>query len=71
MDLTRILKLLSNFNHFWLIILNRNLWEVIDDFSEENKKKFLSFCTGSDRVPVGGLSSLKFHISKNGPDSDK
>lgn len=31
---------------------------------------FLS-CTGSDRVPVGGLSRLKLMIARNGPDSDR
>ncbi|XP_046684571.1 ubiquitin-protein ligase E3A-like [Homalodisca vitripennis] len=30
-----------------------------------------SFATGSDRVPVGGLSKLKLIIARNGPDSDR
>jgi ubiquitin-protein ligase E3 A len=29
------------------------------------------FVTGSDRSPVGGLSTLMIVISKNGPDSDR
>jgi ubiquitin-protein ligase E3 A len=37
----------------------------------EEKKKFLSFCTGSDRAPVGGLRNMKFIISRNGSDSDR
>jgi len=41
------------------------------EFSEEDKKKFLFFCTGSDRVPILGLKSLKFHISRMGPDSEQ
>lgn len=35
------------------------------------KKKLLAFVTGSDRVPVGGLSKMKMVIVKNGPDSDR
>lgn len=37
----------------------------------DNKRKLLQFATGSDRVPVGGLSRLKMIIAKNGPDSDR
>lgn len=39
--------------------------------TEEDKKKLLQFTTGTDRVPVGGLSKLKMIIAKNGPDSDR
>lgn len=49
----------------------RNFWEVVHDMSDDNKKRLLQFTTGSDRVPVGGLSKLKFIIARNGPDSDK
>ena len=33
-------------------------------------KKFLRFCTGADRAPIGGLKNLepKFKIQRNGPD---
>ncbi len=41
------------------------------EFSEDQKKKVLFFGTGSDRVPIKGLKSLKFVISRNGPDSEK
>ena len=41
------------------------------EFSEEEKKKFLFFCTGSDRVPIQGLRSLKFVISRNGGVDEK
>jgi len=34
--------------------------------SLEDKKKLLQFVTGSDRVPLAGMSSLKFTIQKNG-----
>ncbi len=33
-------------------------------------KSFLFFATGSDRTPVGGLSSLKFIIERHTSDSD-
>lgn len=49
----------------------RNFWELVHDFSDEQKRKLLQFTTGSDRVPVGGLSKLKLIIARNGPDSDR
>jgi ubiquitin-protein ligase E3 A len=57
----------------WIVLLfvNRNFWEVFYEFSDEEKKQLLAFVTGSDRVPVGGLSKLKLIIVKNGPDSDR
>jgi len=36
------------------------------DMSNEDKKKFLQFVTGSDRVPVGGLQTLGIKIQKDG-----
>lgn len=39
------------------------------DFSEEQLKKFLFFCTGSDRIPITGLQD--FIIMKHGDDSDR
>jgi ubiquitin-protein ligase E3 A len=47
-----------------------DLWEILLSFEEANKKKFLSFVTGSDRAPVAGLKSLELVIKRNGPDSD-
>jgi hypothetical protein len=38
---------------------------------DQTKKKLLSFTTGSDKVPVGGLAKLPFIIAKNGGDSDR
>lgn len=37
----------------------------------EQKRQLLMFTTGSDRIPVGGLSKLKLVIAKNGPDSTR
>ncbi|OLY83599.1 Ubiquitin-protein ligase E3A [Smittium mucronatum] len=44
-------------------------WSVVKSFPTELKKKLLFFTTGSDRVPIGGLSKMKFVIVKNGTDS--
>ena len=49
----------------------RNFWEIVHGFTEEQKKRLLFFTTGSDRVPIGGLSKLQFVIAKNGGDSDR
>jgi len=48
----------------------KNFWSVVHEMSVEDKKKLLFFATGSDRVPIKGLGSLNFTISKAGPDSD-
>jgi len=46
-------------------------WKVVHSLTHEDKKKFLAFCTGSDRAPVGGLKNMRFIVSRNGPDSDR
>ncbi|XP_072171197.1 ubiquitin-protein ligase E3A-like [Diadema setosum] len=46
-------------------------WEIVHNMDDDQKKKLLMFTTGSDRVPVGGLSKLRLIIAKNGPDSDR
>ena len=43
-------------------------WEILLDFKEEEKKKFLSFVTGCDRAPIDGLGSLSITISNGGSD---
>lgn len=74
MDSLKLIMLLCKI--FLLVIniqqaLNRNFWEVFYEFSDKEKKQFLAFVTGSDRVPVGGLSKLQLIIVKNGPDSNR
>ena len=49
----------------------RLLWQVLHSFNLEQKKKFLFFCTGSDRAPIKGLGSMVFVVSRNGPDSER
>merc|ERR1711964_255181 len=43
-------------------------WRVVHALSEGDKRLFLKFTTGSDRVPVGGLKELHFVLGKNGDD---
>ena len=54
-----------------LYLFFRNFWEIVREFSESQRKRLLAFITGSDRIPLGGLSKLKLIIVKNGPDSDR
>lgn len=49
----------------------QNFWNVLMSFTDEQKRKFLRFTTGSDRAPIGGLARLKLIISRNGPDTDR
>jgi ubiquitin-protein ligase E3 A len=49
----------------------RWFWQIVLAMNEEEKKKLLSFVTGSDRAPIEGLRSLPFRIQRNGPDSDR
>lgn len=51
--------------------MDRDFWETINSFGEEQKRLFLQFTTGTDRAPVGGLGKLKMIITKNGSDSDR
>nr|XP_055062420.1 probable E3 ubiquitin-protein ligase HERC4 [Misgurnus anguillicaudatus] len=51
--------------------LIKNFWTVFFELSEEDKRKFLVFMYGTDRVPAGGLSKLTLKIVLlNVPDSD-
>ncbi|CAH2105537.1 unnamed protein product [Euphydryas editha] len=40
----------------------RWFWEVFHELSIEDKKKFLLFLTGSDRVPIQGMRDIKIKI---------
>lgn len=44
----------------------KDFWSIVKSFSEEDKKKFLQFSTGSDRAPIKGLGSMEFIIMKHG-----
>lgn len=47
------------------------LWRVLHSLPLEQKRAFLSFTTGSDRAPVGGLGKLPLCVQRAGPDSDR
>uniref|UniRef100_A0A8C5LRP9 Ubiquitin-protein ligase E3A n=1 Tax=Leptobrachium leishanense TaxID=445787 RepID=A0A8C5LRP9_9ANUR len=49
----------------------RDFWDIVYSFTDEQKRLFLQFTTGTDRAPVGGLGKLKMIIAKNGPDTDR
>lgn len=49
----------------------KDFWAIVYDMKIELQRKLLEFSTGSDRVPVGGLSNLKLVIARHGPDSDR
>ncbi|XP_067850556.1 probable E3 ubiquitin-protein ligase HERC3 [Heptranchias perlo] len=40
----------------------RNFWKIFQKLSEEKKKRFLAFLTGSDRIPAGGIGSYRITI---------
>ena len=48
------------------------LWQIIlEEWSDDNRRKWLAFSTGSDRAPVAGLKSLKFYIIQDGEDDER
>jgi ubiquitin-protein ligase E3 A len=46
-------------------------WDVIMGFSLEQKRHFLTFVTGSDRAPMGGLGKLRMLIQRSGGDTER
>ncbi|KAK8405253.1 hypothetical protein O3P69_001669 [Scylla paramamosain] len=47
----------------------RTFWEVFHKLSLEQKKLFLKFLTGTDRVPILGMKALKLMIQSTADDS--
>eukprot|EP00438_Fugacium_kawagutii_P032513 Skav233913 [mRNA] locus=scaffold435:499367:513640:+ [translate_table: standard] len=43
-----------------------SFWKLLMNFDLVQKKRFLSFVTGSDLAPVGGLQELQLVIQRNG-----
>jgi len=43
---------------------------VLDEWTDEQRRKLLSFSTGSDRAPVNGLKAMKFFIVKDEVEDD-
>ncbi|XP_038127022.1 probable E3 ubiquitin-protein ligase HERC3 isoform X2 [Cyprinodon tularosa] len=48
----------------------RFFWEVFHEFSLEKKKQFLLFLTGSDRIPIHGMESLRIVIQSTTAEED-
>lgn len=43
------------------------LWQVVGELTQEERKLFLKFFTGSDRAPIGGLGNLRCLIQVGHP----
>jgi len=52
-------------------VVVRYFWAVVHSLTLEQKKRFLFFCTGSDRAPIGGLGKLKLIIVRHGGETDR
>ena len=37
----------------------QHFWQVLNELSFEDKRRFVFFTTGCDRAPIGGLGKLK------------
>jgi hypothetical protein len=48
-----------------------NLWKILLEFDEEEKRQFLKFLSGSDRSPIDGLRKLEMVVSKNGNEDNR
>lgn len=48
-----------------------DFWEIIHEFNDEQKRKFLCFVTGSDRAPINGLGNMDLIISRTGGDTKR
>jgi ubiquitin-protein ligase E3 A len=47
------------------------LWEIVhEDLTDDQRKKFLAFTTGSDRAPINGLGNVKLYVGRHGEDSE-
>lgn len=46
-------------------------WDIVHKLTDEEKKSFLMFTTGSDRSPLRGLSQLAFTITGTGLDDER
>ncbi|KAJ6244478.1 hypothetical protein M0813_21063 [Anaeramoeba flamelloides] len=67
-DLKTIVKYRDGFDRNSIQI--KWIWEIMLNWDKEKQRKFLSFCFGTDRVPIGGLIHLRFSIARGGPDSE-
>jgi hypothetical protein len=63
---TFILLILMTLQMEFLQHFFRNFWDVLLNFPSDLQKKCLLFTTGSDRIPIGGMSEMQFKISRVG-----
>ncbi|TGZ70781.1 hypothetical protein CRM22_003002 [Opisthorchis felineus] len=49
----------------------KNFWGVVHNMTTDQQRQLLQFCTGSDRIPVGGMAKMKFTIARQGADTDR
>jgi len=47
----------------------KNLWRWVQSAPLDTQLKFLKFCTGSGKAPIGGLGEMSFLVQRAGPDS--
>ncbi|GCB60820.1 hypothetical protein scyTo_0014230, partial [Scyliorhinus torazame] len=50
----------------------RNFWKVFESLKEKKKKRFLTFLSGSERIPAGGIRGFRItilNLRRNEPDS--
>lgn len=47
------------------------LWEELAALAPPQKRAFLRYATGSDRVPLGGLGRLTIVVRRDGADSSR
>jgi len=46
-------------------------WQVVHSWPQEQRRKFLLFATGTDRIPSGGIGTLPFIIQRAGTDTQR
>ena len=44
----------------------QDFWKILESFDTDQLKKFLSFTTGTDRAPLGGLKDVRLVVQKHG-----
>lgn len=45
-------------------LLIKWFWQIVDEMPSDKQRRLLLFVTGSDRMPVGGLTEMTFKITK-------
>lgn len=48
----------------------QSFWAIVRSYAPEKRRRLLEFVTASDRVPVNGVGSVTFCITRNGSDSE-